>query len=359
MKIVIIDGIGLVYDGETVFKRGLGGSESAIILMSRELVKLGFEVVVYNSCEGSISKPGFYDGVEYRPFSHIPTEQFDIAISSRDIGPFLQTREEYDMFVNSKHSYEFCEHITKSKYKILWMHDTFCVGDHLIEDYVVNGYIDELFTLSDFHTSYFTTCAHGHKKRNFEVLKPKIFQTRNGMTQYKDWIDVTQKDPNLFVYNSSITKGMIPLVTRIWPEIHKYIPQAKLKVIGGYYRFRDEGGSDEAEDKWHALKKEYEARNIGIEFTGVIPQKEISDILEKSSYMIYPGAFPETFGISILESIAHNTPIIGCRFGAMEETAIENASYLIDYAIEPNSLFPEINQQRQCDIFAQNVLKIW
>ena len=42
ISVAIVDTIGLVYDGTTLQKRGLGGSESAVILMSRELAKLGF-----------------------------------------------------------------------------------------------------------------------------------------------------------------------------------------------------------------------------------------------------------------------------------------------------------------------------
>jgi hypothetical protein len=50
MKIAIIDIIGIPYDGTTVFKQGLGGSESAVTLMGKELANLGFEVTVFNNC---------------------------------------------------------------------------------------------------------------------------------------------------------------------------------------------------------------------------------------------------------------------------------------------------------------------
>ena len=48
MKVCFVDILGLTYDGSTLSKRGLGGSESALIHMARELVKLGVEVNVYN-----------------------------------------------------------------------------------------------------------------------------------------------------------------------------------------------------------------------------------------------------------------------------------------------------------------------
>ena len=43
-KLCFLDLVGLRYNGNTLNERGLGGSESAIIFMSRELVKLNFDV---------------------------------------------------------------------------------------------------------------------------------------------------------------------------------------------------------------------------------------------------------------------------------------------------------------------------
>ena len=46
LKIAIVDVIGLPYDGTTLAKKGIGGSESSIISIARELVKIGFDVTV-------------------------------------------------------------------------------------------------------------------------------------------------------------------------------------------------------------------------------------------------------------------------------------------------------------------------
>ena len=330
MKIAIIDTMGITYDGDTLSKRGLGGSESAVILMSRELVKLEFEVTVLNKCENE----GQYDGVNYidldsNLFNQL--EQFDIVISSRSVYPFIDNK---------------FEHLLKDNtYKVLWMHDTFCRGDEYIEQLITSGTINTIFTLSDFHTSYITNCDHNHK-RMFEVLKKNIFITRNGIVKY----DTNEtKDPNLFVYNASVTKGMLPLVLKIWPDIKRLIPEARLKVIGGYYRISNE--PDEQEKIWHELVADPKFSRMDIDFVGIIKQSAVANILAKASYMLYPSAFPETFGISSLESLYYNTPIITCRFGALEETAIESACYLMNYPIEPNGLFPSINSDHQIDQF--------
>lgn len=346
LKIAIVDKIGLCYDGNTLNKRGLGGSESAVILMARSLRERGFLVNVINNCVDTDSRPGMYDGVMYIPIDNkefLDLESYDIVIVSRTALPFVDPY------------YSF---ISRAKTKILWLHDTFIEGDHLVEDLLINGQIDYIFTLSDFHTNYILNCDHG-KRRNFEVLKSKVFQTRNGAVQHIKHVDLNAKDPNHFVYNASATKGMIPLLEHIWPAVIQQIPQAKLTVIGGYYRFRDGAEPDAQEQTVMKLMEDDRLKSLNVTFTGVITQQKIAEVLANASFTIYPGAFPETFGISTLESLLYNTPIITTRFGALEETAIDLASYKINYAIEPNSLFQTIDKQDQINRFVETTISAY
>lgn len=345
MKIAICDKLGLCYDGDTLNNRGLGGSESAVILMSRELSKLGFEVTVFNNCEdSSYSGEGIFDdGVRYIDNKNAPMHQenYDITIVSRTVHPFIDDN-----------IYPF---IKNSKLKVLWLHDTFCEGDEYLEDLVVNKNIDYVFTLSDFHTNYILTCDHG-KKRMYEVLKHSVFQTRNGAVKYFDDVDIFKKDRNHFVYNASLTKGLIPLLEEIWPKIKTQIPDARLTVIGGYYKFREYSELDEQGKKLKELIKNPKYKNLDVTFTDVIPQKQVAEILKYAGFMLYPNIFPETSGISSLESLLYKTPIITNTFGALEETAISQACYKLDYPVEPNVLYPEINKNLQIDKFVNLVI---
>jgi len=358
ISIAFLDIIGLPYDGNTLSKRGLGGSESATILMANELSKLGFKVTVFNNCgvDAKLAKEGNYNDVTYLDNSILDYKNdfaFDIVISLRTIIPFLAPNQ-YKHFEG--YQPQRYKHIkANAKHKVVWMHDTFANGDLMLEDLLVRGHIDEVFTLSDFHSTYVMNCDHG-KRRNFEVLKHRFFQTRNGVVEYKvnggDGVDIRKKDPHLYVFNAAFTKGMKPLVEDIWPKIKAKIPEAKLICIGGFYTFKD-GKMDAQGQDWLKMSQDPKNKELGIEFTGVIKQSEIAEILARSTYKLFPGAFPETFGISSLESLLYNTPIIGTRFGALEETAVSEACYMIDYAIEPNSLFPFIPKERQVEKFVQ------
>lgn len=62
-------------------ERGIGGSETAVINLAREWVKLGFKVTVYGDPGSAV---GTYDGVEYLPYFHFnPKDKFNILIQWR------------------------------------------------------------------------------------------------------------------------------------------------------------------------------------------------------------------------------------------------------------------------------------
>ena len=354
MNIAIIDIIGIPYDGSTLAKQGLGGSESAASLMARELQNLGFSVTVFNNCSDTAS-PGVYDGVTYRLLSDLNHDHvFDVVVSSRTVIPFTDPVD-YNRLGDGRAlpylAMNLYDRIVRhAKMRILWMHDTFCLGDNLIEELAVADRITDIFTLSDFHTTYVTNCQHG-RRRNYEVLKNKIFMTRNGAVNYYPEVDIAAKDPNLFVYNAAVSKGMAILVKRVWPRVKQYLPNAKLKLLGGFYKFGTNAAPDAQEVEWRAMSSDPANLALDMEFTGVVPQRVVAEALAQASYTIYPAMFPETYGISALESLLYNTPILTCRFGALEEVALDQACYLIDYPVEPNNLFQDINTDAQVDKF--------
>lgn len=328
MKIAFLDTIGLTYNGNTLNEKGLGGSESAIILLTKELIKIGFEVTVYCRCD----IPGTYDSVKYLNLTelHNIQDNYDILVSSRNVLPFAPEIVRNDILV--KYGVDvliYQDLIKNSKYKILWMHDTFCSGDEYIQNLLADNYFDEIFTLSDWHAIYVSTAYHNNVKRFPEFFKNKMFYTRNGIVNYGNDIDITKKDKDLFVFNASISKGMKPLLDEVWANIKVGIPNARIKVIGGYYDFVD-NNPDSFKNQFESYKEKYNGKD-GIEFTGIIKQSEIAEILKEASYFLYPNIYPETFGISVTEAINYNCLLIGFNFGALEEIAPESTSYQTEF----------------------------
>jgi glycosyltransferase involved in cell wall biosynthesis len=357
VKVAIIDIVGMSYDGDTLNKKGLGGSESAVILISQHLAKIGFDVTVFNGCNEDGAVPGKYNDVVYRPLTDISTDQtvYEVVISSRAVTPFVpESLYHYNQTTNRKIDYQHFENIRKNaRLKVFWMHDTFCWGDDILESLVSKNFIDEIWTLSDFHAMYVMNCSHPHL-RNYEVLRDHMWTTRNGLVKYFDHVDINTKDPNLFIFNANMSKGLDPLLNLVWPRIKQEIPDARLIVIGGFYKLGSAFAHDNEESEFMKIAGIH-MDDFTITFTGIISQQEVAEISARASYFIYPAALPETYGISTIEALYANTPLLTCRFGALGETATEH-SYAIDYAMVPNGLYPNINTQQQVDLFVKMVV---
>jgi len=352
MTVAFVDLSGSSYDGSTLAKRGLGGSESAVISMARELAKIGFQITVFNACNEDDCRPGVYDNVEYLPLNLIVAQSsvYDVVISLRTPEIFANPEQFEFNFGNARRlPIEHYDLLKRAKLKVLWMHDTFSRGDELVQTMIENQQIDQVWTLSDFHRNYFLNCNHG-SARNYSILKNHVWTTRNGINRYIESVDLTQKDPNLFVYNANLSKGLKPLLQDIWPRVRERIPEARLTVIGGYYELGAIFSQHQEKNKFESIVEPYR-EDPSITFTGIITQAEVAEIVHHASYFIYPCDLPETFSISAWESLALGTPLITCRFGALEETALENYSYLIDYPVKSNALFPYINEQEQIEKF--------
>ena len=71
LDVVLVSG-GLPHHGGTLKERSLGGSETAAIMIAKELAKRGHHVTVGSPCEG-----GVYDDVNYMPIQAMPNSKCD------------------------------------------------------------------------------------------------------------------------------------------------------------------------------------------------------------------------------------------------------------------------------------------
>ena len=144
LKIAFLDTIGLKYTGDTLQRRGLGGSESAVIYLAKELAQLGFDTYVFNNCE----KEGVYNNVTYYDYHHAKNVQktFDILISSRSTLPFAPDHLQKEILEHEQYDIKYTRNLVySSRYKVIWLHDTFCRGDRYLEDFARFNFFDEIF----------------------------------------------------------------------------------------------------------------------------------------------------------------------------------------------------------------------
>ena len=124
--VVIFCGRGFEQWSPLSASKGIGGSEEAVIYLSKELVRLGWKVTVYGDPQG---EEGVYDGVEYRPYYECQfKDRFNIFVSWRQ--PNL-----FDFPVRANKTY-------------VWLHDVANPADFTPERL---GKIDAVIVLSEAH----------------------------------------------------------------------------------------------------------------------------------------------------------------------------------------------------------------
>ena len=230
---------------------GIGGSEEAVIYMSKELAALGYEVTVFNNCG---EQAGVYDGVIYRNAIEFNSkDNFNILISWRS------NIFEKDIF---------------AKKRIVWLHDI----PHLnLKD---DGYkrIDRIVVLSQFHASQLA----------YNCPKEKVFISTNGI-KADDFIglDSVPREKHRVIYASSYNRGLEQLL-EMWPDVIKEVPDATLHVYYGwntYDAFVKSGFIKETGFKAKMLKL---MDQPGVFDHGKVGHKELLKEYAKAEILAYP-----------------------------------------------------------------------
>jgi glycosyltransferase involved in cell wall biosynthesis len=82
----------------------------------------------------------------------------------------------------------------------------------------------------------------------------------------------------------------------------------------------------------HTLAKQTEANNV--EFLGFLSSEKLSHLYQEALVTVLPSRWYENGPLTVLESYAHATPVIGARIGAIPEFVDENKT---GFLFEPNN----------------------
>lgn len=269
--------------GPKSVESGIGGSEEAVIHMARELVKLGHEVTVFNSCG---EQEGVHDGVNYSNyFKFNRNDEFDTLITWR----------------NSALKYGL-----KAHRKILWIHD---VPSYILNDYDERAFTDMAIVLSEYHKSLLID----------KMPEEKIFVSTNGVN-LSDFIfdEKIERNPKRMIYASSYERGLEELLG-MWADIRKEVPDAELHVYYGwntYDKMFAEGACD------GKLKKIVDPllNQEGVIHHGRVGHKELAKEYAKAGIWVYPSKFPEISCIAAMKAQVAGCVPMCTDFAALKET---------------------------------------
>lgn len=286
-----IDGIVLVTAGmeewtpDSVKVSGIGGSETMLMNMAKELVSLGNEVHVYANGEG------VFDGVHYhhhKDFHHI----------------------ECQTLIVSRYAFFLSEDLhVDAKLKLLWVHDV-CVAS------ATNALLlkaDKILALTQWHKNNIVA-AH-------QVHPDQVIVTRNAvdLTRFIEVPTETVRDQYKCVNSSSPDRSW-PVLLAIWPEIKKQVPQATLHLYYGFANWRKVAVNDPLQmDLINRLEQQIKDTE-GVFFHDRISQEELAKEFLSAGVWLYPTWFSETSCISAMEAQCADLWIITSPIAGLAET---------------------------------------
>ena len=284
MKIAIYNR-GLVFDGTSPFTQPLGGSESSIVYMARELRRQGHDVTVYCKTPEVSVAPGYLH--YYQFFSDYTSMPWDVVISFRSFDPFLLGRVAPRM--------------------IYWTGDA---SDQEVlkhfEHPALQENVDLVFCVSEWHRRSFI--------EKFHLPSEKVVATRNGFCP-ELISDASPREWTRCAYSSTPFRGL-EILLKIFPQMRASFPHLCLDVFSSMkvYGWKSEDDQKEFRSIYEAAKQP------GVQWHSSVPQPALLQSLGKTGLFLYPNTFDETSCIAAIEAQASGCVVVTSAKAGLNET---------------------------------------
>lgn len=263
---------------------GVGGSEEAVINLSRELARLGWNVTVYNNC----GKECEDNGVKYRFYwKYNIKDKQDVTIFWRHPRP--------------------AEYKPNSKVVCIDMHDV--IGDAEFNKERMD-LIDMVFVKSNCHRELFPS-----------IPDNKVSVISNGVNL--KFLDGEEKRDPFLILNTSSPDRHLEATLRIFRKLHNRDPRFRLAWYYGWgtYDTVHQNNKEMMDFKKRMMKEFDDLKAQGIAEGGtMISHSEIGKLYQRAGIFLYPTQFMEINCISGLKAQASGCLPVVSNFGALKET---------------------------------------
>lgn len=295
MKIAFLDLGGWSYSFETPLHEPMGGTESALCYLAKEMAQLGHEVTIYNGTDTAFGSKG----IAVRAWTEIHTgalNQYDVVIvKSQAMGRELRERG-----------------ITVPL--ILWtQHD---VNQPAVKPLIARKECESwtgIAYVSDWQRERYEAYFQAPKDRGRVMCNAASPAFLNAAT-----IDATEGPPVLF-YTSTPYRGLDVLLAA-FPAI-RAATDAELRVYSSMDVYRVPAEADQC----RALYDQCRTME-GVHYIGSVGQERLAAELADATALAYPSTFPETSCIAVIEAMATGAAVFSTDLGAIPETSGTHAS---------------------------------
>ena len=271
-SIVYICGMTRLRFGPT--DKNLGGSEQAVVQLSKSWAKSGYSVVVFGNV-----KEGIDEGVEYRSIHDLDlSDIFNIVVFWRSFGVRLLP-------------------LINANYRIVDLHDSWDPKQYVAPSEMLN-LVNLFMVKSNYHRSLYPYIPDSKIRVIMNGVQTDLFDSivKN--------IPETSRDPYKIIYASSYERGLLPLLEYTWPMIRRAIPEATFDIYYGMNRLAKTP---------LGIKLKQLFQQPGVKEHGRVNLDEIARQKAKSAIHLYiSNSETEIDCISVRESlICGSVPILG------------------------------------------------
>jgi FkbM family methyltransferase len=251
----------------------LGGSEKAVIYLSRQLPKQ------YNIYIAGDQEEETIDNIKYIPHDKLQ---------------FLLNNTKFHSIIVSRYISFFYQFTNIRCHKLLLMaHDTYFVNHHI-------KYIDHTEIISNI-TMFVDNviCLTNWHKDNYHLIYPclknenKIITINNGINISNFNFDCKTKIKNKFIWSSCSGRGLHTLLN-IWDNILEIFPDATLDICS-YDPFPKTNDDNE-------MKKIID-KHDSISHHDKLPEEDLYDLISRCEFWLYTTNFHETSCITAMEML--------------------------------------------------------
>lgn len=331
-KIIFYSYINLSYDD--INNKPLGGTESSIYFLSKELSKIyNINVLTKNNKQLIINSNLKYDNI--KNLHKINSDYIITTLIDNNI-------------------IDYKNNINNNLKIIYWVH-------HDINVEFIKNYFEKFIK----HVDNYIFVSEWQQNRyiyKYNIKKEKCIVIQNGISNNINKLNKYEKRKEL-IYISSPYRGLLPAYY-LFQQIKLRIPNIRFKVFSSFNRdfnkdynklneykpFNDINEylkiNNNQLDYYYKSLYELLINDSQIDFYGSVPQNILFKHIQSSMVLFYPNTYPETCCNSLLECMANRCNIISSDLGALSETS-KNLAILLN---------PNINQVLDKNYSVQNSL---
>lgn len=281
----VMDGGWSNWDGTTLNKTGLGGSETCLINYAEELAKdIRYKIIVFCKCDSQIT----HNNVEY--------------VNILNFADFIYHYNIHLLFIN-RYTEILPLAIENKIDSVIMLHDL--TREHeRIPDSI---YLKNIFCLSNWHCEHF--------KNKYPELAHKVAKMSYGLSSSL-FNPTVEKKKLSFIYSSFPTRGLYYLL-KLFPLITHIYPEARLNV---FCDLEHEWSNSVGFNMMSEIRNMIEKQKGFVTNHGWVDKKTLYSYFDQSHIWFYPCIFEETYCLTALEASLSKTLVVTCDKAALSET---------------------------------------